>query len=63
MEDWNKLDKAAKSSLTTDGFAKYEAYKAELQAAGPTWEEIKDVLTGFIWDNLEAEEVEEVEDE
>ena len=56
-DEWNSLDSAAKANLGDDGtdsFNRFIVYRDKLKSEGHEWaDDACDILTGFIWDEIE----------
>lgn len=52
-DNWDSLDCVAKSNLSTSHYERFIDYKETLKIDGHSWEDAKDILTGFIRDMCE----------
>lgn len=53
---WDSLDLDAKTNLSTTKYLQYKEYKERLKSLWCPWEDARDYLVGFIWDNIEEDE-------
>lgn len=51
--EWDELDGAALQNLNDRQQREFHRYKNELFEDGHSWDDAREILTGFIWDESE----------